>query len=308
MKKIFLGLSLLSAMVLTACVVVPSSSTETESSSSDTTTSEPEVSSSQPSSTSIEDSNSSPDSSSSSSTSDSSSSSSQTSSSSEETSSSENSSSSEDQSSSSENNSSSESEPELLFAPDLFISEYIEGTSNNKAFEIANFTGQDVDLSQYLVWIYSNGAATSTKSQVLSGTLKHGEVFVIAGALTSDPGMVAALAEIPAERKLVTTFEQGSIAAAYNGDDAFALFKGETMVDVFGTIGFDPGTGWDAYTYGQVASGVTPTTIDRTLTRLPGFGPKVGLIETYVAFDPLEWRVDATHYQTLGSHIYFITS
>ena len=75
-------------------------------------------------------------------------------------------------------------------------------------------------------------------------------------------------------------------------------------VDIFGTIGFDPGTGWDTYTYGNLAAGVTATTVDRTLTRLPGFGPSVGNIETYVAFTPIEWGVTAMNSQTLGSHNY----
>jgi len=36
-------------------------------------------------------------------------------------------------------------------AADLFFSEYIEGGSNNKALEIFNGTGADVDLSGYFV-------------------------------------------------------------------------------------------------------------------------------------------------------------
>jgi uncharacterized protein YjdB len=197
-----------------------------------------------------------------------------------------------------------------VFAPDLFISEYIEGASNNKAFEIANFTGADIDLSQYSIALYSNGSSEISKTQPnFIGILKHGEVFVIAGTLTVDQGMVAALAAIPAERKIVSTFEQGSIAAAYNGDDAIAILKGDTIIDVFGTIGFDPGTGWDKATYGVLATGVTAQTADRTLTRLPGFGPFVGALQynavTYnTAFNPIEWRVDAIHTQTLGTHTY----
>ena len=35
-------------------------------------------------------------------------------------------------------------------AEDLIISEYIEGSSYNKAIELYNGTGSDVDLSQYL--------------------------------------------------------------------------------------------------------------------------------------------------------------
>ena len=115
--------------------------------------------------------------------------------------------------------------------------------------------------------------------------------------------MLDALAAIPEDKKLISDYNAGSIAEAYNGDDAFALLKNGVIIDVFGTIGFDPGTQWDQYNY-QLADGVTAGTQDRTLTRLPHMGPLVGLIESYVAFNPTEWRVDATHYQTLGTHIY----
>ena len=36
-------------------------------------------------------------------------------------------------------------------ATELLISEYIEGSSNNKAIEIANFTGAAVDLSSIFI-------------------------------------------------------------------------------------------------------------------------------------------------------------
>ncbi|HEX7224775.1 MAG TPA: hypothetical protein VF367_04260, partial [Candidatus Limnocylindria bacterium] len=44
---------------------------------------------------------------------------------------------------------------------DLFISEYIEGSSFNKAIEIYNGTGAAVDLAAagYTLQLYSNGAS-----------------------------------------------------------------------------------------------------------------------------------------------------
>ena len=39
---------------------------------------------------------------------------------------------------------------------DLIISEYAEGTSNNKYVEIYNGTGASVDLSDYELWRASN--------------------------------------------------------------------------------------------------------------------------------------------------------
>jgi len=45
---------------------------------------------------------------------------------------------------------------------DLFISEYVEGTSNNKAIEIFNGTGAPVNLTTglYGIRIYFNGSST----------------------------------------------------------------------------------------------------------------------------------------------------
>ena len=42
---------------------------------------------------------------------------------------------------------------------DLMISEYSEGSSNNKYAEIYNGTGSSVDLSNYQIWRISNGGS-----------------------------------------------------------------------------------------------------------------------------------------------------
>src|ERR687890_194375 len=48
-------------------------------------------------------------------------------------------------------------------AADLFFSEYIEGTSNNKALEIYNGTGAGVDLGAagYSIQMFFNGSASA---------------------------------------------------------------------------------------------------------------------------------------------------
>src|SRR5699024_6103627 len=57
-------------------------------------------------------------------------------------------------------------------ADDLFISEYIEGSSYNKAIEIYNGTGSSVNyLSDYQLALYSNGSDNPTQSLTLSGSL-----------------------------------------------------------------------------------------------------------------------------------------
>jgi len=64
----------------------------------------------------------------------------------------------------------------------LFVSEYIEGTSYNKAIEIYNGTGGPVDLSvgPYKLEIYFNGTDTAGATIPLSGSIPPGDVFVVA--------------------------------------------------------------------------------------------------------------------------------
>ncbi len=55
----------------------------------------------------------------------------------------------------------STAQPAQADTTDLFISEYIEGSNFNKAIEIYNGTGSNVDLSNYTLELYSNGASTA---------------------------------------------------------------------------------------------------------------------------------------------------
>lgn len=109
-------------------------------------------------------------------------------------------------------------------ASELFISEYIEGSSYNKALEIANFTGSGVDLSNYSLQKQTNGSGSWGSEYVLSGTLADGEVFVIANS--SATGSVTSEAD-------VTT---GSGIVTFNGNDPVGLFKNGTLIDIIGTF------------------------------------------------------------------------
>ncbi|MEM9490327.1 MAG: ExeM/NucH family extracellular endonuclease, partial [Myxococcota bacterium] len=115
-------------------------------------------------------------------------------------------------------------------ADELFISEYIEGSSYNKAIELANLTGAAVDLSSYRLQYYFNGNSSPGRTIVLSGTVADGDVFVVAhGSATS------------AIRNQADLLSSG---AWFNGDDAVALSKDGALIDVIGQIGSDPGTEW----------------------------------------------------------------
>ncbi|WP_282154456.1 endonuclease [Cytobacillus gottheilii] len=108
-------------------------------------------------------------------------------------------------------------------ATDLIISEYIEGTSSNKAIEIYNGTGETVDLSQYTMKLFSNGATTATNTQRLSGSLENGSTFVLYNN--------SAVEEVKNKGNL------SSQVANFNGDDALVLEKNSEVIDSFGQVG-----------------------------------------------------------------------
>lgn len=65
---------------------------------------------------------------------------------------------------------------------ELLISEYVEGSSNNKAVELVNLGSQPVDLSQYKLQMFFNGNTTAATTINLTGTLAPGAVYVIANS------------------------------------------------------------------------------------------------------------------------------
>jgi hypothetical protein len=70
---------------------------------------------------------------------------------------------------------------------EIFFSEYIEGSSHNKALEIFNGTGTAIDLATggYSVRMFFNGNNVSTLRIDLTGTIASGDVYVVAQALAT---------------------------------------------------------------------------------------------------------------------------
>jgi len=163
----------------------------------------------------------------------------------------------------------------------LFFSEYIEGSSNNKALEIYNSGTTAVDLSAegYVVQMYFNGSTAVGTTINLTGTIAPGEVFVLAQGAASAPILAQA--------------NQTNTSSWYNGDDAVVLLKGGVVVDSIGQIGVDPGAEW--------GSGLT-STADNTLRRK--VGTTVGDTNPSDVFDPsAQWDGFATDtFGDLGSY------
>jgi hypothetical protein len=163
----------------------------------------------------------------------------------------------------------------------LFISEYVEGSSNNKALEFFNGTGAAVDLAAegYQVEFYFNGSATPGSIIPLTGTVANGGVYV--------------LADEDAARAILAVANQTDVANFFNGNDAVVLKRGGTVIDVIGQVGVDPGSAW--------GSGLT-STLNHTLRRKVDVG--AGDSDGSDPFDPaLEWDGYAQDtFAGLGAH------
>lgn len=159
---------------------------------------------------------------------------------------------------------------------DLIISEYVEGSSTNKAIELYNPTGASVSLAAYTLSVYFNGSTTPSNF-TLTGTVAAGDVFVFADNL------------------LAGFADQTTGASLWNGNDAIALRKGDQVVDSVGQIGAPaPATEW--------GTGLA-STADNTLRR--NADVCVGDSLPTDAFDPAaEWQGFAQNtFDGLGAHI-----
>lgn len=168
----------------------------------------------------------------------------------------------------------------------LILSEYVEGTGNNKAVEIYNPGPNSISLSSagsnYVVQVYANGTNNPNSSISLTGTVAAGATYV--------------LAHNSATSTLLAVANQTSGSLTHNGNDALVLRAGGAsgqVVDHIGQVGFNPGTAW---------SNSNVSTLDQTLRRKAAV--TVGDTNTTAAFNPsLEWVGLAVNtFAGLGSH------
>jgi len=116
-------------------------------------------------------------------------------------------------------------------AIDLFFSEYVEGSSYNKALELFNGTGDTIDLSDYTIKKQTNGSGDFGNAFDLSGTLENNEVFIVCHNSASD--------------EIQNIADATSSVCNFNGNDAVALFKNGDPVDIIGNIDSDEDWGKD---------------------------------------------------------------
>ncbi|MBL7899640.1 MAG: lamin tail domain-containing protein, partial [Crocinitomicaceae bacterium] len=148
----------------------------------------------------------------------------------------------------------------------LFFSEYVEGTSFNKAVEIYNPLPYAVDLSEYNLELFTNGSPTVSSTFTMTGLLNPGETHVVC-----NPSASVAILGIA---------EETSGVINYNGDDAFILKNNLTndTLDIIGIVGVDPGVNW------AVGAGATS---EFTLIRVPA----VAIGTTDWSLSSLQWSV-----------------
>ena len=167
---------------------------------------------------------------------------------------------------------------------ELFISEYVEGSGQSKALEIYNPTNQSIDLSDYIIKRYKNGNNVPDTELALSGVLEPYDVVVISNGQTEDmdTGFGFVAQELYDLADIHGTGDYATSPMFFNGNDALTIEKiDQTIVDIFGVVGEDPGDGsgwnddatvdyvagpnyWDAWTKdhtmirkGDVKKGVT---------------------------------------------------
>ncbi len=149
-----------------------------------------------------------------------------------------------------------EPEPEPLPAGlvGVILSEYVEGSGNNKAIEIYNGNEANVALNACELRVYNNGGADARSIALAAegdGIILPGDAFVLCNGRSD-----AALLEV---------CDQTSGSVNFTGNDSLALACGDHVLDIFGQIGFDPGDEWSANDVGTA-----DTTLRRACEQVQG--------------------------------------
>ncbi|ARV06037.1 hypothetical protein BTO04_04675 [Polaribacter sp. SA4-10] len=107
---------------------------------------------------------------------------------------------------------------------ELFFSEYVEGSVENKALEIVNLTSNNIDLSPYTIKRQSEGNWESPLQLV--GSITINDVYVIINGSTT-------LTKLHEEKDL----EVADVTPMnFNGNDRVGLFKNDVLIDIIGDL------------------------------------------------------------------------
>lgn len=193
---------------------------------------------------------------------------------------------------------------------ELFISEYVEGSGNDKALEIYNPTNAAINLTGYSLNRYSNGSSTIVNTLLLTGTIAAHGVFVVANGQTTIEQGGQSPAVSPALQALADQLDgpYGTTGAPMymNGDDAITLEKSGVKLDIFGKIGEDPGTAWSTdFPYTGTGTWITKDyTLFRRDTITGGVTVNPTAFEALAEYDSLAkdtWTGLGNHICTCGN-------
>ena len=185
--------------------------------------------------------------------------------------------------------------------PNLFFSEYAEGSSNNKYLEIYNPTTETISLDNY-AFVNTSGASSGSYefwTNFASGaTIAAGATYVVAHSSANETIKAAA---------------DETRVLYHNGDDVQALVIGSecgyTILDIIGDFyedgaANDPGDGW-------TVAGVADATKDHTLVRKASAttGNANWTQSAGTNSDDSEWMVkDIDDFSNVGKHKYGVSN
>ena len=195
----------------------------------------------------------------------------------------------------------------------LFFSEYVEGSGNDKALEIYNPTNSAINLTNYWVKRYGNGSIDATGGGItqLSGVIQPHSTFILVNGQTTSTATSPACSV--ALQNLILSPNNGMLDGVFpapcyfNGDDALTLEYGvssanTTIIDVFGKIGEDPGVAWTNIPPFTDGGGGIWITTNHTLTRkasvLQGVTSNPTMFDALLEYDTLSNNT----WSNLGTH------
>jgi predicted extracellular nuclease len=188
---------------------------------------------------------------------------------------------------------------------DIFISEYVEGSNNNKAIELYNPTPNPIVLDGLYSMGRDRDGAGNPMLLPITGVIMPHDVRVFA-LDKRDPAGTGT--EVPLDADLLAVadtflnpvYVQSNSPMYFNGDDAFVLVKnGNQILDIIGKIGEDPGGGW--WVPGDPAT--RWWTADNTMIRKQNI--LTGVSTNPDVFDPsAEWdSLPSDTFTELGEHL-----
>ncbi|PCJ80679.1 MAG: hypothetical protein COA49_07550 [Bacteroidetes bacterium] len=184
----------------------------------------------------------------------------------------------------------------------LFVSEVAEGSANNKYIELFNPTSSPIFLDQYTMANCSNGCNTPA-ALYITDQFDYWTLTFPAGAIVP-PNSTYVIAH-PTADPLILAVADMTYTYLSNGDDTYGLAEivgvDTVLVDLIGSIGPDPGTGF-------IVSGVANATQNHTLVRKSDVNAgNAGMWAASAGTNEFdgEWIVNPLNdWSNLGSHVF----